>query len=188
MNPVIDELYRVGKIPNALSASDTRVLIDLSTLSQHCANVPTAPDATIGGLEILTAPFVSASSVSTGNLNVVCEIKLPILGSQPSFFQAKLNVEIPIGTLFIFTRIKTEDHPAGLRFSIAADGAQATLVVNPVSEIVPRSPADLDFLNNLVTMGVQVVLGLYCGPLDGTLSLPAEHTLSSFPNTDFKLT
>ena len=119
---------------------------------------------------------------------MVCEIKLPILGSQPSFFQAKLNVEIPIGTLFIFTRIKTEDHPAGLRFSIAADGAQATLVVNPVSEIVPRSPADLDFLNNLVTMGVQVVLGLYCGPLDGTLSLPAEHTLSSFPNTDFKLT
>ena len=68
VNPVIDELYRVGTIPNALSASETTGHIDLSTLSQHCANVPTAPDATLGGLEILTAPLVSASTVSTGNL------------------------------------------------------------------------------------------------------------------------
>jgi hypothetical protein len=184
VNPVVDELYRVGTIPNALPASDTTSLIDLSTLSQLCANVPTAPDATLGGLEILTAPFMSASSVSTGNLNMICEIKLPILGSQPSFFQAKLNVEIPIGTLYIFPRIQDDL----LRFSIAADGAQATLVVNPVSEIVPRSPADLDTLNNLVTTAVQYVLGLYCGPFKGTLSLPAELTLSSFPNTHFKLT
>jgi len=184
VNPVIDELYQVGTIPNALSASDTTSLIDLSTLSQLCTNVPSVPDAALGGLEILTAPFVSASSVSTGNLNMVCEIKLPVLGSQPSFFQAKLNVEIPIGTLFIFPRIQDDR----LRFSIAADGAQATLVVNPVSEIVPRSPADLDTLNNLATTAVQYVLGRYCGPFNGTLSLPAELTLSSFPNTHFKLT
>ena len=78
---------------------------------------------------------------------MVCEIKLPILGSQPSFFQAKLNVEIPIGTLYIFTRIQD----GRLHFSIAGDGAQTTLAVNPVSEIVPRSATDLDTLNNLVT-------------------------------------
>ena len=183
VNPVIDELYRVGTIPNALSASETTGHIDLSKLSQYCANVPTAPDATLGGLEILTAPLVSASTVSTGNLNMVCEIKLPVLGSHPSFFQAKLNVEIPIGTLYIFPRIKD----GRLRFSIAGDEAQATLVVNPVSEIVPRSPADLDTLNNLVTTAVQPVLGAYCGPFNGTLSLPAELTLSSFPNTHFTL-
>ena len=186
VNPVIDELYRVGTIPNAVSASETTSVIDLSKLSQLCANVPTAPDATLGGLEIITAPLVSASTVSTGNLNMVCEIKLPVLGSQPSFFQAKLNVEIPIGTLYIFTRIQDKD--GRLRFSIVGDGAQATLVVNPLSEIVPRSPADLDTLNNLVTTAVQYVLGLYCGPFKGTLSLPAELTLSSFPNTLFKLT
>ena len=187
VNPVIDELYRVGTIPNALSASETTGHIDLSTLSQHCANVPTAPDATLGGLEILTAPLVSASTVSTGNLNMVCEIKLPVLGSQPSFFQAKLNVEIPIGTLYIFPRITPKGTPKELRFSIAGDGAQATLVVNPLSEIVPRSPADLDVLNNLVTTAVQEVLGYYCGPFNGRLSLPAELTLSSFPNTHFTL-
>jgi hypothetical protein len=184
VNSVIDELFRVGTIPNALPASDTTKVIALSRLSQLCANVPTAPDATLGGLEILTAPLMSASSVSTGNLNMICEIKLPVLGSQPSFFQAKLNVEIPIGTLYIFTRLQDDR----LRFSIAGDGAQATLLVNPLSEIVPRSPADLDTLNNLVTTGVQDVLGPYCGPFKGTLSLPAELTLSSFPNTPFKLT
>lgn len=183
VNPVIDELYQVGTIPNALPASDTTSLIDLSTLSQLCANVPTAPDATLGGLEVLTAPFVSASTVSTGNLNMVCEIKLPVLGSQPSFFQAKLNVEIPIGVLSIFPRIADDR----LRFSIGATGAQANLVVNPVSQIVPRSPADLDTLNNLVTTAVQFVLGRYCGPFNGTLSLPAALALSSFPNTRFAL-
>jgi hypothetical protein len=87
VNPVIDELYQVETIPNALSASDTTSLIDLSTLSQLCTNVPSVPDAALGGLEILTAPFVSASSVSTGNLNMVCEIKLPVLDPSRASFR-----------------------------------------------------------------------------------------------------
>lgn len=183
VNPVIDELWRVRTIPNSISASDTAELISLSTLSQLCTNVPTVSDATLGGLQILTAPFFSASTVSTGNLNVVCEINLPVLGSQPAAFQAKLNVEIPIGALYLFLDIKNR-----YRFSIAADGASANLVVNPLGQIAPRSTADLDTLNGIVTTGVQRILGAYCGPINPTLTLPAELTLSSFPNTHFKLT
>jgi hypothetical protein len=191
LNAIIDELYRAGTIPNALSASDTAPLIDLPTLAQLCTNVPTAPDATIGGLEIMTPPFLSASSVSTENLNVVFEIKLPILGSQPSFFQAKLSIEIVVAGLRIFPFVPPNvmpKPPPVLRFSIVSTGAEATLVVNPLSEIVPNTPADLDTLNTNFTTALINAIDLYCGPGDASISLSAEHTFSALPNTDFKLT
>ena len=183
LNPVLYELYRVGTIPKQISVSDTNDLISLSTLSQLCNNVPTAPGATLGGLQIVTAPYASASLISTENLNVICEIQLPVLGSQPSLFVAKLSVEIPISVLSLFTNSQSRS-----RFSINAVETQSTLVVNALSEIVPRSPADLDTLNDVVTKGVRLALLYYCGPGKGTISLPAELTLKNFPNTPFQLT
>ncbi len=96
---------------------------------------------------------------------------------------AKLSVAIPISVLSLFT-----DPQSRSRFSINAVETQSTLVINVLSEIVPRSPADLDTLNDVVTKGVRLALLYYCGPGKGTISLPAELTLKNFPNTPFQLT